>query len=579
MPTNASFFENWKWLFSESLKLLTSPLNLAASVLDAARGWRYSRRWLVFFLSLPGFALLVLVYLAFGFSLFERTDTRVQRYGVKSEKVCSTQLLEEVAYGKFDFLRESMLSEDSNAGANSSLVFQPEKTQKTLTDLQIRYIRLLNERILLTQPTDGSARYRLALLKAILGDRDDALDEMRLLANDPAKPFPASNSWVVTELIDRMQKSPSPSIQAELIANLKPASVWPGVKARVLGYYAELLFAKNMTADAISIANEAAKKDRSFHLLLMQYYSRMGNMDGVKTSGYEVEAYFRPRLNTAIEKVSDRLALVEAAFLVDKPDIALGIVEEGIQKASGADKSLLSRTYSNIKIRLFTQSIQKQEDGRLVADMPLLEEAAMVDPDNPLIAEQVANLLQKQIRPSRDVIAILKRQIDMGITTASTHRILAMGYYESGNIAEAIKNFEYAVEKSNVDANSRNDLAMLLAREENPDLDRSVRLIEEAISMNPNNPFYLDTYGQVLIIAENYVEAIPKLEKSLELAGRFEDAGLMKSQINTRKQLSKAYRKLEMNDMADAQDSIIAKLEEIAVRREQEEVKKVAPNK
>lgn len=579
MPTKATIFENWKWLFLESLKVLTSPLTLAASVLDAARGWRYSRRWLVVFLSFPGFLLLAVVFLAFGFSLFERTDTRVQRYGVKSEKVCSTQFLEDVAYGLFGFLSEGKQSEESDSVSNGNLFLPSVTSQKTLSDLQIRYIRLLNERILQTQPTDGSARYRLALLKAYLGNRDEALDEMRLLSSDPTKPFPAANAWVATELIERMQKTPTSNVQAELIANLKPASVWPGVKARVLGYYAELLFAKNMTADAISIAHEAAKKDRSFHLLLMQYYSRIGNMDGVRTSGFEVEAYFRPRLNTAMEKVSDRLALVEAAFLLDKPEVALNIVEEGIQKASAADRSLLSRTYSNIKIRLFTQSIQKQEDGRLVADMPLLEEAAIVDPDNPLISEQVANLLQKQIRPSRDVVAILKRQIDMGITTASTHRVLAMGYYESGNMAEAIKNFEYAVEKSDVDANSRNDLAMLLAREENPDLERSIRLIEEAISMNPNNPFYLDTYGQILIISERYVEAIPKLEKSLELAGRLEDAGLLRSQINTRRQLSKAYRKLEMNDMADAQDNIIEKLDEIAAQRDKEEPKEVTSDK
>ncbi|XZE20271.1 hypothetical protein SH449x_000135 [Pirellulaceae bacterium SH449] len=561
---------NWKWFFSELFKLFTSPLAFAASGLDAARGWRYSRQWWRFFISIPACLFLSLIYLVYGFSYFERTDTKIQRYGVKSEMVCSTQLLEEVAYGKIDFLGLNSRSATEDLNPEKDELPPVENGGKKLTELQIRYIRLLNDRILQIQPTDGSAHYRLGLLKAITGDREGALDEMRALANNEANPFPAANSWVATELLDRWLKMPTSAIYSELVANLKLASAWPGVKPQVLEFYANLLFSKNMTADGIGIAQQAAKKNRAYHLLLMQYYKKVGNADGLRTSGYEVESYYKPRLNTALEAVSDRLALVEAAFLLDKPETSLSIVEEGLKKFSGEDRKALSRTLSNIKIRLFQQSKQKLDDGTYTAEISLLDDAADADPDNPILSEEIANLLQSRIRPSRKAISILKRQIDAGVTTAETHRTLAIGYYLTGNTAEAIRNFDFAVGKSRTDSDSRNDLAMLLARENNPEIERALKLIEEAIAMAPNNPAYLDTYGQVLMIAGRYVEAVPKLEQSLENVVDLDDIEKLKSHINTRRQLSRAYREINMIDMANAQDGVINKLETVLKEKENE---------
>ncbi|MFN7876724.1 MAG: tetratricopeptide repeat protein [Pirellula sp.] len=562
MQRDNSVSENLKWLFTESFKFFTSPLSAAGSILDAARGWRYSRRWWQFFVSLPAFFILILVYLAFGFSLFERTDTRVQRYGVKSEQVCSTQVLEDTAYSTIDFLNTS--SANTSNVTNSAVA-------SSITELQKRYVKLLNERILLTQPKDGSAAYRLALVKAIAGDKNGALDDMRALAKSDSGPFPAANSWVATELIDRLQKNPNRETLQEILANLKPASLWPGVKAEVLEYYADYLFQSEMTTDAIAIATEAAKRNRAYNLLLMRYFKRVGNLDGVRTAGYEVAAYYTPRLNSASERVIDRLALAEANVLLEKPELAISIVIEGLNKAEGNDKKTLARVLSNIKIETFRKSKQTLDDGINLADMAALDEAAAADPENPLISEEVAQMLQVKMKPSRNALSVLKKQIDAGITSAKTHRTLALGYYAMGNTAEAIKNFEIAVEKSEADSDSRNDLAMLLAREEMPDLERSFKLINEAVARNPRNPNYLDTYGQILLIANRPVEAIAKLEAATNFYPNIDDTRAVAAHINSRKQLEKAYRLVNMNELADSQLSVIESMEKVLNQKIQEQ--------
>lgn len=565
MRRDNSVLENLKWLATECFKVFTSPLSAAGSILDAARGWRYSRRWWQFFISLPAFFVLILVYLAFGFSLFERTDTRVQRYGVKSEQVCSTQVLEEAAYNTIDFLKASSVN---TSNANNSAA------TNSITELQKRYVKLLNERILLTQPNDGSAAYRLALVKAISGDKEGALDDMRALATSDSGPFPAANSWVATELIDRFRKNPSAEVLQEILANLKPASLWPGVKAEVLEYYADYLFRSEMTTDAIAIATEAAKRNRAYNLLLMRYYKRVGNLDGVRTAGYEVAAYYTPRLNSASERVIDRLALAEANMLLEKPELAVNVVVEGLNKADGNDKKALARVLSNLKIESFRKSKQTLDDGTNLADMAALDEAATADPENPLISEEVAQMLQVKMKPSRNALSVLKKQIDAGITSAKTHRTLALGYYAMGNTLEAIKNFEIAVEKSEADSDSRNDLAMLLAREAMPDLDRAFKLIDEAVARNPRNPNYLDTYGQILMIANRPVEAIAKLEAATSLYPNMDDTPAVAAHINSRKQLEKAYRLVNMKELADSQLSVIDSMEKVLNQKIQEQTPK-----
>jgi predicted Zn-dependent protease len=562
MQPHNSTFKNFKWFVTEFFKVFTSPISAAGSILDAARGWRYSRQWWLFFISLPAFLILILVYLAFGFSLFERTDTRVQRYGVKSEQVCSTQVLEDAAYNTIEFLKKSA----SNTGNTTSTA-----SATSITELQQRYVKLLNDRILLTQPKDGSAAYRLALVKAIAGDKDGALDDMRTLAASDSGPFHAANSWVATELIDRLQRAPSRELVQEILANLKPASLWPGVKAEVLEYYADYLFKLNMTTDAIAIATEAAKRNRSYYLLLMRYYKKVGNLDGVRTAGYEVEAYYIPRLNSASERMIDRLALAEANMILGKTDAAASIVIEGLNKADGNDKKTLARSLSNIKIDTFQLSKQTLEDGTNIADMAALDEAAAADPENPLISEEVAQMLQVKMKPSINALTVLKKQIDAGLTTAKTHRTLALGYYAMGNMAEAIKNFEIAVEKSVLDSDSRNDLAILLAREEKPDLERSFKLIDEALARNPRNPNYLDSYGQILLIANRPVEAIAKLEAATSFYPDVENARALAAHINSRKQLEKAYRLVNMSDLADSQLSVIATMEKVLSQKVQEQ--------
>ena len=60
-----------------------------------------------------------------------------------------------------------------------------------------------------------------------------------------------------------------------------------------------------------------------------------------------------------------------------------------------------------------------------------------------------------------------------------------------------------------------NNLAWMLAHQENPDLDRALTLAESALKTAPSDYRILDTYGSILVLQKKYDQAITSLQKAL----------------------------------------------------------------
>jgi tetratricopeptide (TPR) repeat protein len=531
---------NLKLFLREVIHAASNPMHCLGSLLDALRGWRYSRKRIRIVLGLIPIVFLGIVFSCYGFSLFERVDSRVQRYGHKSEDVLSTSSLEESAYSRFEFLKQSSVTDS------------PKPAE--ITPYQMRFVKILNERILLTEPEDNTAKYRLALTHAIGGNEDECSSIMTDIASGENGPYPAAHAWIAARMIDKYNASNDRLVLQELGGYLKTATNWPGIRPEMLAFYARILASSGMLGDAITVAKQAVKRSRFYNLDLMQYYSAAGNSDGLRTSGNEVEKVYGSRINTALETKLDRLAVAEARFLMGKPDAAIEILKAGLEKNSVANREELLRALSEYRLRMFDKSIQRMDDGTFLADTSLLDEAVDADPSNPRISEVVARMLPMKIQITRKVVAVLKQQIELGITTGEAHRTLAEGYYASGNVAEAIKSWEQAVKKNPNDVTSMNNLALVLARESPSNLERAFELVNQASLLSANSAELLDTHGQILAIANKPAEAIAKLEAAVRLEP---------DRINTRKVLEQCYRKLKMNELADSQAAAIEGLESL----------------
>jgi tetratricopeptide (TPR) repeat protein len=197
-------------------------------------------------------------------------------------------------------------------------------------------------------------------------------------------------------------------------------------------------------------------------------------------------------------------------------------------------------------------SIKKLDSGEFSADLSVLEKAAATDPTNPNISSGVARLIALKIQPTAELLNTLKQQIKSGITSVTAHLSLGESYYGIGRVQEAQEHWELALQGDPNSVVGLNNLALSLAQMQPPNLDRAVELAARAHVIAPQNPSVLDTFGEILLIADRPKEAVNKLE----LAIRYDN-----DRIGTRKKLVIAYQASGLNDMAIAQSAVIEQIE------------------
>ena len=549
--TPTEFVEGAQWLGREFLKIFYTPVGVASGMIDALRGWKFSRSWVRFWFHLPSVVLLITVYSVFGFSMLGRDDSRIQSLSVKSEKNCATKLMEEIC-------AEQSEAEFGKVAGLSNIEVVEYKTVP-ISDVTKRYVELLSKRILSIQPKDQIAHYRLGLIYSLTEQYEAASSEMQKLADGEYGECVQASAWMAKELLKRGVSGAEVSA-AELTSYLEKASKWKNVDVRLLTYYARMLEAMGDVPKAISLTKLAAVSRPELNLDLARLYHRQGYLAESRTVASSVEELFMKKLSSPIEKESDRLAVAEARRITNRLEQAVEILEEGLtHKSSGpATRRELSEIYRLI----YVKTVFKTEAGPYQADLVQLEKIAEIDPSNPNISGEIARLLPLKIKPTKKLVDVLKKQIEAGITSVSAHILLAEGYLQFGNTKEAIKNWELAVAKDPNQPGALNNLALVLAKESESNIERSLGLLNRALALSPNNPEILDSLGDVLMMGKRPKDAINKFELSI----RFDP-----QRLGTRKKLLDAYQLNDMDDMAKALGKVIEKMERAKAEEEAKE--------
>jgi len=541
--------QNAKWLVSEFLKIFYSPIGVAGGLLDAFRGWKFSRSWIRFWFHIPSVLLLVAVYLIFGFAVFSRVDSRIQLFSVESQKRCPTNTIEAIC----DQLHEEDFCKAIGVSKAEMVDFKITHP----TDLTKRYVELLSKRILTIQNTNQAGHYRLGLIYSITEQPDAAMSEMSKLANGDFGDCPQANAWMAKELLKQKVNGVEVS-NSSLLNHLDKASKWKDVDFRLISYYAKGLEAMGQTLKAIGVAKQAALTRPELNLELARLYERIGGyQEELKSAASAAEEVFLKKLNTPLEKESDRLAVAEARRMTNRLEQAADVLTEGLlNKSSGP---AIKRDLSETLRLMYLKTIFKPEVGGYQADLTLLEKVAETDPTNPTISAEIARLLPLKIKATKKLMEVLRKEIESGNTSVTTHIMLAEGFLAASNTKEAIYHWEVALKKDPNNLGAMNNLALLLARTSESNVDRSLTLLNKALSLSPYNAEILDTLGDVLLIAKKPKEAINKFELAIK-----NDP----NRLDTRKKLVGAYQQNGMDDMAKALEKVIKKMEKVKAEEE-----------
>lgn len=542
------FTEGSLWLGREFLKFFNSPVGVAGGLLDAFRGWKFSRSWVRFGFHLPSVVFLVAIYLVVGLSIFGRKDSRIQLLSVKSERQCATKLMEESC---------DELSEDefSKVPELSNIEIVQYKTVP-ISDLTKRYVELLSKRVLSIQPKNQIAHYRLGMIYNLTERYEEATSEMSELASGKYGECVQANAWMAKELL-KQRASGREISTSELMAHLEKASKWKNVDLRLVSYLARILEETGDRTKAISLTKQAIAKGPELNLDLARLYYRQGYQQELRSAANLAEDVFMKRLNTSKEKESDRLAVAETRRMTGRLEQAAEILVEGLANKNSGPAT--RRDLSEIYRLIYLKSVFKTEAGSYQADLAQLEKVADTDPSNSNISGEIAKLLSFKVKPTKKLVDILRKQIESGISSVEAHLLLAEGYFESGNNKEAIRNWELALGKNPNQISALNNLAIVLARESENNVDRSIELVNKANALSPNNAEVLDSLGDILMIAKRPKDAINKFE----LAIHFDP-----QRMETRKKLVDAYLSNGMEEDAKTLRKVIEKMERIKAEEE-----------
>ncbi len=537
----SELIEGAVWLGREFLKIFYSPTGVAGGMLDAFRGWKFSRSWVRFWFHLPSLVLLVSVYLTFAFSIFGREDSRIQLFSVESQRRCPTKLIEDICDQMHEEDFATVLGLPDTEKINYKTV--------EISDLTKRYVELLSKRILSIQSRNQVAQYRLGMIYNINGQADEGLSKMKELANGNFGDCPQANAWMVKELL-RQKVAGAEISNQELLSNLEKASKSRDVDFRLVSFYARVLEESGETLKAIAVSKQAATVRPELNLELARLYSRVGYQNEMRSAASVVEDVFIKKLNTPLEKETDRLAVAEARKMTNRLEQSADILTEGLlNKSTGP---AIRRELSEVLRLIYSNSVFKTEAGPYQADLAQLEKAGEVDPLNPNISGEIAKLLPLKIKPSKKLLELLKQQIEAGITSVSAHILLAEGYFAFGNMKEATKNWELALAKDPDNIGAMNNLALVLAKTSDTNVERALSLLNKALSLSPGNAEILDSLGDVMMIAKRPKDALNKYELSIR-----NDV----TRNETRKKLLGAYEANGMEDMAKTLRKVIQQIE------------------
>ncbi len=541
---SSDFSEGANWLGREFLKFFYSPTGVAGGLLDAFRGWKFSRNWPRFWFHLPSLVLLAAVYLTFAFSIFSREDSRIQLFSAESQRRCPTKLIEDIC---------GQMHEESFAAA-AGLPVTEKVDYKTveISDVTKRYVELLSKRILSIQATNLVAHYRLGMIYNINGQDEKSISEMKQLAEGRFGDCPQANAWMAKELLKQKVAGEQISNQ-DLLSHLEKASKFRDVDFRLVSFYARVLEESGETRKAIAPLKQAATLRPELNLELARLYSKVGYLNEMRSAANAAEDVFMRRLNTPLEKETDRLAVAEARKITNRLEQAAEILNEGLLIKSARPE--IRRELSEVLRLIYVNSIFKTELGEYRADLAQLEKAGEVDPLNPNISGEIAKLLSLQIPPSKKLMEILRQQIEAGVTSVSADILLAEGYFAKGKMKEAMKNWELALTKDPNNIGAMNNLALVLAKTSDTNVERSLDLLNKALSLSPGNAEILDSLGEVLMIAKRPADALNKYELSIRSAPNDPN------RIETRRKLLRAYEDLGMEDMAKVLKKVIEKME------------------
>ena len=242
-----------------------------------------------------------------------------------------------------------------------------------------------------------------------------------------------------------------------------------------------------------------------------------------------------------------RLQLASILLYVDKDPEAIEIIEAGLEVCPPETRNRLESSKVNAMV-VYSGKLGKKENG-LIPSIELLRRAMNIDATNRSLIEAIVKICIKIGENENQELQELQKSIANGVGSSASHFINGTIELNKGNVAKASYHLEIAAKENPNLPGLLNNLAYTIIQQEDPDLERALRLSNAAIRNLPNHPYLRETRGQIYLQMKKFTDAIADLEQALPA---------MELRDRIRPALATAYEAIGDSNMAAMQRKLLS---------------------
>lgn len=400
-------------------------------------------------------------------------------------------------------------------------------------------VLLLTKRLLLDTPQDLELRFAAALATLAKGDAPAAQESIERLATNQA--YGPAAIWTLEKKFASIEwpkwdeeKRAKFGRLIEVALSASPNDI------RLVSHYADYLLSTGATEKALG---EIQK------LVPVQPGRALQGALILRKSGRESQA-----INLAKEGL--RLLEKQGSESPDNVELALLRAQYHLflaqYEAAGALLNKASKTSEDSRLRtglaevlvLWSrdQASIASPTERFARQLQLLNNALKLAPNHPLVVSDLMNVILQCADEKDPKVAQLRDILVQGIAPELAHFVRGTSAMIQGDVEMATLHLELAAKSLPSAPAVLNNLAVTIATQESPDLDRAMQLVDAALKQVPDQPYFHETKAQIQLRQKDYAGAIVSFEKSLP-------AEALRAQVH--EGLEKAYAALGQTELAE----------------------------
>lgn len=387
--------------------------------------------------------------------------------------------------------------------------------------------------------------YGLALCLFAQGDdrRGEAL--LRALAPTEGGGYGPAHLTAAIRLLAKVELRPEEAQAAErhLLAALRADGRLTEAHALLGQMYAQL--GQVRWTEAKEHLSKARIVKPHLNLMLAQLAAAEGNQEEAKRYALDATSEFRKRTDAEPDNPAPRLALAEAQSLVGLHAEAVELARQAKFRAKTREESaacdeLLGRIYL-----AWHHAERSKTNANPEVCFALLDSGLKHNPRDEQLLQALLDSAQGKDQSAEQARNRLRLLAASGQAASTLHLCLGVDAWSRKQFSEAKLHLETAFRLDARMPYVANNLAWILANGPEPDLHRALEIISSVLELQPNDPEFRDTRGQILVKLGKYQEALPDLTFALSRL-----PGSSRSLPSLHGALAVAYAKLGLQEQA-----------------------------